>query len=74
MQPEGILSGTMDHSIWFHRPTDMSRWHLLVSKCVSTHAGLGFVRGEIFDGHGLVVASLAQTGVLRNEINPRPSP
>jgi acyl-CoA thioesterase-2 len=74
VQPESLLSGTMDHSIWFHRATDMSQWHLLVSQCVSTHAGLGFVRGEIFDGQGLAVASLAQTGVLRDEFNPRPSP
>ncbi len=74
VQPESVLSGTLDHSIWFHRDADMSRWHLLASQCVSTHAGLGFVRGEIFDAEGAVVASLAQTGVLRNEISPHPSP
>jgi acyl-CoA thioesterase-2 len=65
VQPETLLSGSMDHSIWFHRPTDMSQWHLCASQCVSTFAGLGFVRGDIFDSRGVLVASVAQTGVLR---------
>ena len=61
----GIRMSSLDHSMWFHRPFRMDQWLLHVMESPSAHGARGFVRGQIFDESGNLVASTAQEGVIR---------
>lgn len=71
MRPHGVtwLSGvqtaSLDHIIWFHRPTDFSRWHLYVQDSPSASGARGFNRGSLYREDGVLVASTAQEGLIR---------
>lgn len=71
MRPHGVswLSGvqtaSLDHILWFHRPTNFSRWHLYVQDSPSASGARGFNRGAIYREDGVLVASSAQEGLIR---------
>jgi acyl-CoA thioesterase-2 len=60
-----LQSASLDHAMWFHRPTDFSRWHLFVHDSPSASGGRGFNRGSIFTEDGVLAASVAQEGLMR---------
>lgn len=62
---DGMRMATIDHSIWFHRPFDFNDWLLYNMDSPSASNGRGFVRGQIFDRSGRLVASTAQEGIMR---------
>jgi len=62
---EDMRMATIDHSIWFHRPFDFNDWLLYDMDSPSASNGRGFVRGQIFDRKGRLVASTAQEGIMR---------
>ncbi len=51
--------------IWFHRPSNFNEWHLYAQDSPSASGARGFIRGEIFNKDGTLVASIAQEGLLR---------
>ncbi len=61
----GVQTASLDHVIWFHRPTNFSRWHLYVQDSPSASGARGFNRGAIFREDGVLVASTAQEGLIR---------
>ena len=71
MRPHGVtwLSGvqtaSLDHIVWFHRPTNFSRWHLYVQDSPSASGARGFNRGSLYREDGVLVASTAQEGLIR---------
>ena len=72
LQPHGvswltptIRMASLDHSIWFHRPVNVKDWFLHSMESTNTHGGRGFVRGQVFDLNGQLIASTAQEGVIR---------
>jgi acyl-CoA thioesterase-2 len=70
-QTPGLQSASLDHAIWFHRPSNFNDWHLYAQDSPSTSGARGFVRGQIFAQDGTLVASIAQEGLLRQR---QPSP
>ncbi len=56
---------SLDHAVWFHRPVDMSEWHLFSVDPVSTAGARGLARGTIHAADGRLVASIAQEGLIR---------
>jgi acyl-CoA thioesterase-2 len=60
-----LQGATLDHAIWFHRPTDMSQWHLYAQDSPKSGGARGFTRGMIFTRDGSLVASVAQEGLIR---------
>ncbi|TAJ69236.1 MAG: acyl-CoA thioesterase II [Phenylobacterium sp.] len=64
-QTPGFQSASLDHAMWFHKPTDFNQWHLYVHDSPSASDGRGFIRGQIFAEDGTLVASVAQEGLLR---------
>ncbi len=64
MKP-GLTIASLDHAIWFHRPFKLDDWLLYVADSPSSSGARGFVRGEIFDRSGRLVASTAQEGLIR---------
>lgn len=56
---------SLDHSIWFHRPFRVDDWLLYVSDAPSAAGARGFARGSIYTREGVLVASVAQEGLMR---------
>ncbi|WP_374472048.1 acyl-CoA thioesterase [Phenylobacterium sp.] len=68
----GFQSASLDHAMWFHRPTDFNEWHLYVQESPSASGGRGFNLGYIYRASdGALVASCAQEGLMRMR---RPKP
>lgn len=72
LQPHGIgflepniQIATIDHSMWFHRPCRLDEWLLYAVESTSAYGARGFVRGQIYDQKGVLVASTIQEGVMR---------
>ncbi len=61
----GVQTASLDHIIWFHRPTRFSAWHLYVQDSPSASGARGFNRGAIYRNDGTLVASTAQEGLIR---------
>jgi acyl-CoA thioesterase-2 len=56
---------SLDHTLWFHTPTDMTRWHLFDLTAVVADGGRGLATGAIFAQSGECVATVAQEGLIR---------
>ncbi|MFC2967286.1 acyl-CoA thioesterase [Acidimangrovimonas pyrenivorans] len=65
-----VMTASLDHALWFHRPVNFDDWHLYVMDAPFTGGARGFNRGTIFSRDGLLVASVAQEGLVR-PITPR---
>lgn len=61
----GVMVASLDHAIWFHRPFRFDEWLLYVVESPSSGSGRAFSRGTFFTREGVLVASVAQEGVLR---------
>ena len=61
----GMQTASLDHAIWFHRPTTFNDWHLFAQTSPSASGGRGLNFGEIFHADGRLVASIAQEGLMR---------
>lgn len=60
-----IVSGSLDHAMWFHRPFRADEWLLYAKESPSAQRGRGLTRGLIFRPDGTLVASVAQEGSVR---------
>lgn len=62
----GMQTASLDHAMWFHRPTDFNEWHLYHQEAPSSSGGRGFNVGQIYRASdGALVASCAQEGLMR---------
>jgi acyl-CoA thioesterase-2 len=62
---------SLDHSVWFHRPVNMEEWHLYSQDSPSSAGGRGLNRGMIHTRDGVLVASVAQEGLIRVRADQR---
>ncbi len=60
-----IRAASLDHAMWFHRDFRMDEWLLYSMDSPSTSDGRGFSRGNLFTREGVLVASVAQEGMIR---------
>ena len=56
---------SLDHAMWFHRPFRADEWLLYVQDSPSASGGRGFTRGLVYSRDGVLVASVAQEGLIR---------
>ncbi len=56
---------SLDHSMWFHRPIDINQWILFAQDSPSSSGARGLTRGGLYTGDGVLVASVAQEGLIR---------
>ena len=56
---------TLDHTIWFHRPFRFDDWLLYEVHSPSAGGGRGLGLGHLYDRQGILVASVAQEGLMR---------
>jgi acyl-CoA thioesterase-2 len=59
------MVASLDHTIWFHRPTQFETWHLYAMDSPFAGGGRAFNRGSIYAANGNLVASVAQEGLVR---------
>jgi len=62
-RPSSLAS--LDHAVWFHRPFDISQWHLFSVDPVSNYGARGLAFGSFHDLDGRLIASIAQEGLIR---------
>jgi acyl-CoA thioesterase-2 len=72
MSPHGIrpgdldvVSASIDHAMWFHRPGRADEWLFHDHDAVSSSSGRGLARGRVFDQTGRLVATTVQEVVMR---------
>lgn len=58
---------SIDHAMWFHRPTALDDWLLYTQDSPSASGARGMTRGKIFDRKGSLVATVAQEGLIRKK-------
>jgi acyl-CoA thioesterase II len=80
LQPHGIQIGdprlqiaSLDHTIWFHRPFRMDEWLSFELESPNASGGRGLSLGRIYNQQGVLVASLAQEGLIRLRDKPKKS-
>lgn len=61
----GVLFVSLDHSMWFHRPFDLNKWHLLDQKPITVADERGLATSQLFTADGVLVASCSQEALLR---------
>ena len=61
-----IQAASLDHALWIHRPFRADDWLLYAQDSPFTGSARGFARGSIYTRDGVLVASVAQEGLIRN--------
>jgi acyl-CoA thioesterase-2 len=60
-----IQLASLDHTMWFHRPFRADDWLLYAQDSPSAHGARGLCRGTVYTREGLLIASVAQEGLIR---------
>jgi acyl-CoA thioesterase-2 len=56
---------SLDHAMWFHRPVKADEWLLYTQNSPSASGARGLGVGRIFSRDGVLVATVAQEGMIR---------
>lgn len=56
---------SLDHSMWFHRPVRLDDWLLYTQDSPNASGARGMTRGSLYTLDGLLIASVAQEGLIR---------
>jgi acyl-CoA thioesterase II len=51
--------------MWFHRPAKVDEWMLYVQESPIAQKGRGLALGKIYSQDGVLLASVAQEGMVR---------
>lgn len=72
VQPHGRIGGlgplmtaSLDHAVWFHKPVRIDQWLLYHQDSPAAFGARGLARGTIYTEAGELVASTAQEALLR---------
>ena len=60
---------SLDHAMWFHRPCALDDWLLYSQDSPSASGARGLARGSLFTRSGVLIASVAQEGLIRKKAN-----
>ena len=61
----GLNTASLDHAMWFHAPAQVNDWMLYVQHSPAAQSGRGLAMGSIFSKDGVLLASIAQEGMVR---------
>jgi len=67
----GLKAASLDHAMWWHRFARVDEWLLYVQESPNAIGGRGLSLGRIYTRNGVLVASVAQEGMVRV---PTPAP
>jgi acyl-CoA thioesterase-2 len=60
-----LRPASLDHAMWFHRPVKADEWVLYDEESPSASGGRGLGIGRMFSADGVLVATVAQEGMVR---------
>jgi len=60
-----LMTASLDHALWFHRPVRVSDWHCFVLEGQGMADARGLSIAKIFDRDGLHVATATQEALVR---------
>jgi len=61
----GLKAASLDHAMWFHRFGRVDEWMLYVQESPNAVGGRGLSLGRIYSRDGVLLASVAQEGMVR---------
>jgi len=61
----GLKAASLDHAMWFHRFGRVDEWMLYVQESPNATGGRGLSLGRIYSRDGVLLASVAQEGMVR---------
>ncbi|WP_022891898.1 acyl-CoA thioesterase [Agromyces subbeticus] len=61
----GLKVASLDHAMWWHRDARVDEWLLYTQESPSASGGRGLSLGRIYTREGVLVASVAQEGMVR---------
>ncbi|KQV07780.1 acyl-CoA thioesterase [Leifsonia sp. Root112D2] len=61
----GLKAASLDHAMWWHRFSRVDQWLLYTQESPSATHGRGLALGRIYTRDGVLVASVAQEGMVR---------
>ena len=64
----GLVTASIDHSMWFHRPVSLNSWIMYAHDPIVVRAGRGLNRGRFFTADGIHIATVVQEGVIRTPV------
>lgn len=62
-----LMLASLDHAMWFHRDFRADEWMLYAQDSPSAGGARGFCRGSVFSRDGVLIASIAQEGMIREK-------
>ena len=65
----GLKVASLDHAMWFHRFGRVDEWMLYVQDSPTAQGGRGLSTGSIYSRAGLLLATVAQEGMVRVPAN-----
>ncbi len=61
----GLKVASLDHAMWFHRFGRVDEWMLYAQESPTATGGRGLSQGRIYSRDGILLASVAQEGMVR---------
>lgn len=61
----GLVTASLDHSMWFHRPARADEWILYAQEAAGVQSGRGLNLGRFFTADGELIATVVQEGLIR---------
>jgi acyl-CoA thioesterase-2 len=62
---KGLVTASLDHSMWFHRPARLDDWVLYSQQAVSAQHARGLTIGHLHTRSGELLATVGQEGMIR---------
>ena len=62
---EGLVTASLDHAMWFHRPGRVDDWLLYAQQAFTAAHGRGLATGRFFASDGTHLATVVQEGMIR---------
>jgi len=77
VQPHGrmgsygpLMTASLDHAVWFHKPVRADEWLLYYQDSPSAFGARGLARGTVYTRDGELVASTCQEALIRPTQSP----
>ncbi|WP_315942986.1 acyl-CoA thioesterase [Nesterenkonia marinintestina] len=61
----GLVTASLDHAMWFHRPARVDQWLLYLQESLDVGRQRGLSLGRFYTRGGELVATVAQEGLIR---------
>ncbi len=62
----GLVTASLDHAMWFHRPARLDDWVLYSQQAVSTQQARGLAIGQLYTRSRELLATVGQEGLIRD--------